>query len=364
MDQLRLILLIVGVALIAAIFIWELFRKRAAERRRAQLVEHLDEEERSSLIGESVLGDIGQADPFEIVQRVQDRRSADQDPTSANSDEGDYGDDADDGAEAAELQLEDYDIDEDFPGEPAEDVTHIPAPPAMSASGAADDESHGAEAGAGLAPLSGLAARRDSPEQLDLAGLELSATARGEEAVSERRASATGRRPKSDRKADRKADKRERGGEQSRGPRSAEELHVVMTVMARSGESFSGDALRHAFERADLYHGEMNIFHRHEEPRDHRTPTLFSAANVLAPGYFEPTGMETLSSPGIAMFMRLPGPDSPVDAFQQMLDAAKTVAEDLDGTLCDETRSTLTPQSINHLRERIADFGRRQMLKA
>ena len=86
MDQLRLILLIVGVLLIAGIFVWELFRKRAAERRRAQLVEHLDEEERSSLIGESVLGDIGQADPFEIVQRVPDRRSADQ--ALANDDVG------------------------------------------------------------------------------------------------------------------------------------------------------------------------------------------------------------------------------------------------------------------------------------
>jgi cell division protein ZipA len=137
-----------------------------------------------------------------------------------------------------------------------------------------------------------------------------------------------------------------------------------MTVMARSGQKFSGDALRDALERVDLYHGDMNIFHRYERPADHRTPTLFSAANVLAPGSFEADRMDTLSSPGIAMFMRLPGPESPADAFQQMLDAAKTVAQDLNGTLCDETRSTLTPQSINHLRERIADFSRRQMLKA
>jgi FtsZ-interacting cell division protein ZipA len=36
----------------------------------------------------------------------------------------------------------------------------------------------------------------------------------------------------------------------------------------------------------------------------------------------------------------------------------------LDGTLCDETRSSLTPQSVNHLRERIAEFARRQLLKA
>jgi cell division protein ZipA len=158
---------------------------------------------------------------------------------------------------------------------------------------------------------------------------------------------------------------RGQGGER-RSPTGAsdEELHIVMTVMARTGEWFSGDALRHALERAELYHGDMNIFHRHEQPRDPSSPTLFSVANVLAPGYFEPERMDTLTSPGIAMFMRLPGPERPVDAFQQMLDAAKTVAEDLDGRLCDESRSTLTPQSINHLRERIADFGRRQMLKA
>ena len=105
-------------------------------------------------------------------------------------------------------------------------------------------------------------------------------------------------------------------------------------------------------------------FHRHEEPKDRHSTILFSVANVLAPGTFEPAGMDALSSPGIAMFMRLPGPEHPADAFQQMLDAAKSLAQELDGKVCDESRSTLTPQSINHLRERIADFGRRQMIKA
>lgn len=338
MDKLRLILLIFGVALIAGIFVWELFKKRAAERRRAQIVEHLSEAERSLLTGESVLGDIGQADPFDVVQRVQDRRSRDHEAAFSG---------AGDEAELLDAHLENYDIDEDFPGEPAEEITRTPAAPAMTATPAHDD---GASEGGGAGPLSGLAARRDGPEQLDLTGLERAVPVRGTETP---------------------AHAERRGGDawrESDTPRahaeSVEELHIVMTVMAKSGENFSGHALRHALESADLYHGEMNIFHRHEQPRDHRTPTLFSAANVLAPGYFEPSHMDSLSSPGIAMFMRLPGPERPVDAFQQMLDAAKTVAADLNGTLCDETRSTLTPQSINHLRERIADFGRRQMLKA
>ena len=325
MDRLRLILLIVGVLLIAGIFVWELFKKRAWTRRRAQLVEHLTEEERLPAIGESVLGDIGQADPFEVVGRKQGRRSLDCEETVA---------------------LDGYDIDEDFPGEPTEDVTETSPVASMVA---APPGAAGADPDRVLAPLSGLAARRDGPEQLDLAGLEISALVGGADPGSEGRGS--GSEPPGESRKRRAAD-------------SGEELHIVMTVMARGGERFSGEALRHALEGADLHHGDMNIFHRHELPGDRHSATLFSAANVLAPGDFEPASMDTLSSPGIAMFMRLPGPESPADAFQQMLDAATTVAEDLDGTLCDETRSHLTPQSINHLRERIADFGRRQMLKA
>jgi cell division protein ZipA len=332
MDRLRLTLLILGVLLIAGIFLWELIKKRAAQRRRAEIVEHLAAEERPSFDGESVLGDIGRADPFEVVARAQDRRSADREPAAVGGDDEDA---------LIEEHLENYDIDEDFPGEHTEEITQRPAAPPVTASRSAHGES------AEIAPMSTLAARRDGPEQLDLAGLDLSAPARGADAGPARASAAR-----------RETDK-------ARAPEdSTEELHIVMTVMARSGEHFSGDALRHALEHADLYHGEMNIFHRHERPTDHATPTLFSAANVLAPGYFEPERMDSLSSPGIAMFMRLPGPESPVEAFQQMLDAAKTVAHDLNGTVCDETRSTLTPQSINHLRERIADFGRRQMLKA
>lgn len=334
MDQLRLILLIVGVLLIAGIFVWELYKRRVQERRREQLFAHLDANERSPFPGESLLGDIGQVDPFDVAAGVHGRRSLDDAASSGENDE-----------QAAALAG--YDIDEDFPGEPPEEITQTPQRRDRAAP--ATDEVE-AEPDDALVRLSGLAARRDAPEQLDLAGLDLTAPARKSEDSSAPRAGAKVRSGEGERR--------------SPTAESSEELHIVMTVMARTGERFSGDALRHALERAELYHGDMNIFHRHEQPRDPTSPTLFSVANVLAPGYFEPERMDTLTSPGIAMFMRLPGPERPVDAFQQMLDAAKTVAEDLDGTLCDESRSTLTPQSINHLRERIADFGRRQMLKA
>lgn len=353
MDQLRLILLIVGVLLIAGIFVWELYKKRLARRRQEQLFAHLEADERRPLSGESVLGDIGQADPFDVVERMQGRRSLDREPESIDEG-GDEGDDCDQEGEGAVVP-EGYDIDEGFPAE-SEEITGTPDTSTMVASPpgrAAPDVDTGpyATGDNGLDRLSGLSARRDSPEQLDLAGLDLSAPARSADPGSERRAAAA-------------RNVAVEGRALSSAGRSAEELHIVMTVMARTGEHFSGLALRHALEGAELFHGEMNIFHRHEQARDPETPTLFSCANVLAPGHFEPERMDSLSSPGVAMFMRLPGPNHPADAFQLMLDAAKAVADDLDGTLCDESRSTLTPQSINHLRERIADFRRRQMLKA
>ena len=67
-------------------------------------------------------------------------------------------------------------------------------------------------------------------------------------------------------------------------------------------------------------------------------------------------------TPGLAMFMRIPGPVDAGSAFQQMLEAGRRIAERLDGVLCDETRSTLTKQSVNHIREQIAEHARQSLL--
>ena len=42
---------------------------------------------------------------------------------------------------------------------------------------------------------------------------------------------------------------------------------------------------------------------------------------------------------------------------------ARELADRLDGVVCDETRSTLSGQAINHMRERIAEFHRKQRLR-
>lgn len=316
MDPLRLILLIVGVALIAGIYVWEVVKRRAAARR-------LEERARAEEVPRGAvptLEDLDVPAPGQGKEQAVDEEAASRAGTL--------------------VQGADFDIDEDFPELGDDEQTRSPGPPGSADDGvpAQHQEETAVGEAAALADLSGLTARRHVPEQLDLSGLEMSVQIL----------------------ADSDHESREAPG--APGDDGDQGLVIALTVMAREGERFPGNRLRGALEEQGLRWGDMQIFHRYDA--DPRAPRLFSVANVLAPGTFDLAEMAGMSSPGLAFFMQLPGPADPTEAFQRMLDSARALAESLDGVVCDETRSTLTSQSINHLRERISDFGRRQMLKA
>lgn len=142
-----------------------------------------------------------------------------------------------------------------------------------------------------------------------------------------------------------------------------ETLVVILTVLAPKGERIEGAALRAALEAQGLRHGDDRIFHRYPDAAPASVGPLFSAVNIVEPGVFELQTMDTMRTPGIGLFMRLPGPKDPGDAFAKMVEAARELEKALGAQLCDETRSKLTVQTLNHLREQIADFGRRRLLR-
>jgi cell division protein ZipA len=107
-----------------------------------------------------------------------------------------------------------------------------------------------------------------------------------------------------------------------------------------------------------LRYGDMNIFHRVEPTsRVHQ----YSVANIIEPGTFDMAEVDELRTPGLCFFMRLPGPEQPVEAFEDMHRVARDVAERLGGELKDERRSVLTGQTVEHYRHRVAEFCRRRM---
>ncbi|MEC7814779.1 MAG: cell division protein ZipA [Pseudomonadota bacterium] len=134
---------------------------------------------------------------------------------------------------------------------------------------------------------------------------------------------------------------------------------VVINVLSRQGETFKGADLKRLFEACGLELGDMDIYHRHEEA-DTTTPVQFSVANAVEPGTFKPGDMATLSTPGISFFMSLPGPTNAMQAFDFMLETAQCVVRNMGGELKDERRSVMTPQTIEHCRQRIREFERKR----
>jgi cell division protein ZipA len=140
------------------------------------------------------------------------------------------------------------------------------------------------------------------------------------------------------------------------------DLTVVLTVMAPEGERFAGPALRQALHNAGLAPGAMQLYHYRVEAQPADAPPVFSALNAVKPGTLDPAEMEALHTPGIALVLRASGLERPGEAFELMHGAATSLAEELRGRLCDESRSTLTRQALNHIRERIAEAVRRRRL--
>jgi len=138
-----------------------------------------------------------------------------------------------------------------------------------------------------------------------------------------------------------------------------EEL-IVMNVLAQPGQAFTGDEVFAALRGKDLKFGEMNIFHR-LDPVSRKVS--YSVANIVEPGTFDMADMEAFRSPGLCFFLQLPGPQNPAQVFEDFVAVARDVATELDAELKDEQRSFMTPQTVEHYRQRIADFSRRRMSK-
>lgn len=135
---------------------------------------------------------------------------------------------------------------------------------------------------------------------------------------------------------------------------------LIIHVVARNEEGFKGPALLQSILESGLRFGAMDIFHRHESMTGNGDK-LFSMANALNPGTFDLDDMDLFSTRAVCFFMGLPGPRNTRQAFDLMIAAARKLAKELDGDLKDDHRSVLTAQTIEHYRQRIADFERQQL---
>ncbi|WP_417762827.1 cell division protein ZipA [Shewanella sp.] len=131
-------------------------------------------------------------------------------------------------------------------------------------------------------------------------------------------------------------------------PRDVLALHVV----ARSGQQLNGAELLPALLALNFKYGEMQIFHRHEDNAGHGK-VLFSLANMVKPGVFDPDNMEQFTTQGIVLFMTLPCYGDALFNFSNMLNSAQQLADDLDALLLDGERNIWSNESKAAYLERI-----------
>ena len=142
-------------------------------------------------------------------------------------------------------------------------------------------------------------------------------------------------------------------------PNTQPEEVLVIHLMASKGEKVAGQQLLDAVLSAGLRYGAMKIFHRHLSD-DGSGPVLFSMANLVNPGTFDLNTMSDLEVPGVTLFMALDDIEDPVDALNIMIEAVDSIVGDLKLNVMDESRSSMTRNTIDHYRQRARDVSVRR----
>ncbi|MBO9481152.1 MULTISPECIES: cell division protein ZipA [Gammaproteobacteria] len=137
---------------------------------------------------------------------------------------------------------------------------------------------------------------------------------------------------------------------------------IVINVLAKGGGVFAGDQLMQSMLASGMRFGDMSIFHRYTNADD-TGKILFSMANGVKPGTFTIDNLEATETPALSLFMSLPGPEKPMQAFALMEETARRLALDLGGELKDEQFSVMTQQTLEHCRQRIREYERKQLAK-
>ena len=135
---------------------------------------------------------------------------------------------------------------------------------------------------------------------------------------------------------------------------------VYLTLVAKH-ERLSGRAILDALDAEGFRPGLMQLYYQRSEADP---SVVVGVANMAEAGVLEPDSLPDMETPGLVTFTSVADDEThALKTFDMMVAASRRLAHRIDVTLCDETRSTLTAQAENHLRERVADIVRRGRMR-
>lgn len=138
-------------------------------------------------------------------------------------------------------------------------------------------------------------------------------------------------------------------------------LVLLLHLLANNSRQFSGEQLQKALADVGMQFGEMNLYHYYADPEKtsdvQHKQRVFSVANTTGNGSFNKDKLDTLHTPGITLLLQLPAPVDAALAFETWYKTAKLLAEKLDGTLFDASKNRVTKQSLNHMKDQVSEYG-------
>ncbi len=115
------------------------------------------------------------------------------------------------------------------------------------------------------------------------------------------------------------------------------ELLVIYVASSNNGP-FMGYELMQSLMAQGLQAGPMNIVHRYDE----EGRIIFSVASAAGAGTIDLTNMGDFATPGLCLFIYPKKSVRPRYAFNEMVDCAMQIADELDGQVLDQNREPWT----------------------
>ena len=138
-------------------------------------------------------------------------------------------------------------------------------------------------------------------------------------------------------------------------PAAAPEKIVALFVAEHEGTKILGTRIHAALAAQGLSYNEKNKAY----DRTSGSKALYSVTSLTAPGQLDPAAAADFSTPGLALFMRLPGAPQPAQAFRDMLATAHALSRALNAVVFDAEHQPLTDDKLRRLAAEVDDWARR-----
>jgi len=141
----------------------------------------------------------------------------------------------------------------------------------------------------------------------------------------------------------------------------AQEQLVMLSIMAPDDHQYTVKEIRKALDAEGLAFGLHDIYHRIDPAGGHNA--IYSISSLVEPGTLGPGDAETSHTPGLTLFMQLPGDFDPVMAYDDIIDTATRIKNTLGADLCDEKRQRLSIQTMRYMRDQIIEYTHKNYIQ-